>query len=75
MHNSEQAVIAHACHRYTLQLSGGLSVQDSMLVVTLLEVIEKEEGVVALHLPSGPLKRAFWVGTSTEMRTQYLPAH
>ena len=28
-----------------------------LLVVTLLEVSEKEEGVVALHLPSGPLKK------------------
>ena len=31
--HSEQAVIAHACHGHTLQLSTGLSVQDSMLVV------------------------------------------
>ena len=35
----------------------GLSVYDRWLVVvTLLEVGEKEEGVVALHLPTGPLK-------------------
>ena len=27
-----------------------------MLVVTLLEVSEKEEGIVAFHLPIGPLK-------------------
>ena len=31
-------------------------------MVTLLEVSEKEEGVVALHL--------LWVGAGTEMRTQ-----
>ena len=26
------------------------------IVITLLEVGEKEEGVVALHIPTGPLK-------------------
>ena len=32
-------------------------IQDSRLVVvTQLEVIEKEEGVVALNIPTGPLK-------------------
>ena len=38
-----------------------------LLVITLLEVSEREEGVVAIHLPIGSLK--------TDMRTQYLPAH
>ena len=28
----------------------------NLVVVTLLEISEKEEGVVALHLPTGPLK-------------------
>ena len=37
-----QAVIAHACHGHTLQLC--------------LEVSEREEDVVALHLPIGLLK-------------------
>ena len=32
--HSEQAVIAHVCHGHTLQLSAGLSVYDSMLVVS-----------------------------------------
>ena len=44
------------------------------LVVTMLEVSEREESVVALHLPIGPLKHLLWVGAGTEMRTQYLPA-
>ena len=39
-----------------LQLSTGLSVWNRRLVVTLLEVSEREEGVVALHLPIGLLK-------------------
>ena len=58
-----QAVIAHACHGHTLQLC--------------LEVSEREEDVVALHLPNsiGLLKKTLWVGTGTEMRTQYLPAY
>ena len=37
------------------------------LVVTVLEVSEKEEGVVAIHLPTGPLKNPLWVGASTEI--------
>ena len=41
---------------HTLQLSAGLCVLDCKLVVTLLEVNEREEGVVALHLPIGSLK-------------------
>ena len=45
------------------------------LVVTLLEVSEKEEALVALHLPIGPLKKPLWVGAGNEMRTQYLSAH
>ena len=53
--HSEQAVIAHACHGHTLQLSTGLSVLHRRLV-TLLEVSERRECVVALHLPFGPLK-------------------
>ena len=35
----------------------------------MLEVIEREEGVVALHLPIEPLKNTVWVGAGTEMRT------
>ena len=42
-------------------------------VVTLLEVSEREEGVVALLLRTGPLK-PLCIGAGTEMRTQYLPA-
>ena len=61
---------AHACHGHTLQLSSGLSVLDRMLVVILLEVREREEGVVALHLPDGPYKNPLLVGAGTEMRTQ-----
>ena len=39
---------------------GCLSCTDSQqLVVTLLEVSESEEGVVAIHLPIGPLKLAW----------------
>ena len=51
-----QSKLLHTCHEHTLQLSAGLSVHDSRLVVTMLEVSEKDEGVVALHLPIGPLK-------------------
>ena len=40
-----QAGIAHACHGHTIQLSTGLSVSDRWLVVTLLEVSEREECV------------------------------
>ena len=35
------------------------------LVVTLLEVSERDEAVVALHLPIGPLKPPLWVGVGT----------
>ena len=46
------------------------------LVLTLLEVSEREEGVVAIHTPTHwVFKNPLWVGDSTEMRTQYLPAH
>ena len=42
----------------------------------MLEVSEKEKGVVAVHLVNGPLKKTQpRVRASTEMRTQYLPAH
>ena len=51
--HSELAVIAHACHGDTLLLSAEMTVQDSSLVVTLLEVSEREEGAVALHLSTG----------------------
>ena len=44
------------------------------LVVTLLAVNEREEGVVALHPPIGSLKKLLWVGAGTEIRTQYLLA-
>ena len=47
IHDSERAVIAHACHGHTLLLSAGLSVLDRMLVVTLSEVCvwEREKSV------------------------------
>ena len=38
----------------------------SRLVITLLEVSEREEGVVAVKNPP-------WVGAATKMRTQHLP--
>ena len=41
----------------------------SILVVTLLEFSEREEGVVAIHLPLGPLKNLLWVGAATEIQT------
>ena len=41
------------------------------LKLGLLVVDEREEVVVALHLPTGPLKNLLWVGAGTEMRTQY----
>ena len=52
-------------------------VLGSRLVVTILVVFEKEEGVVGLHLPIGSLKKKkpLWVEAGTEMRNQYLPAH
>ena len=34
----------------------GPKIRGYKLVITLLEVSEKEEGVVAIHLPIGPLK-------------------
>ena len=49
-------MVAHARHGHKLQLSSGLSVSDRMLVITLLEVSEGEEDVVALHQPIGPLE-------------------
>ena len=45
------------------------------LVVTLLEVSEKEQGVMAIQLPIGSLKTRSGFGAGTEMRTQYLPVH
>ena len=55
--HSEQAVIAHACHGHTLQLSTGLSVHGRLIVgLTLLEASDREDGVVAIHLPIGSLK-------------------
>ena len=33
----------------------------------LLDVSEREEGVLALNLPIGPFKNLLWVGVSTEM--------
>ena len=54
---------------------GCLSTERLVVVVTLLEVSDREEGVVALHLPIGPLKTLLWVGVGTKMRTQNLPAH
>ena len=38
-----------------------------LMVVTLLEVSEKEEGVVALHLPIWVFINPLWVGAGTEM--------
>ena len=49
------------------------SLPRTEVVVTLLEVSEIEDGVVAL--PIGHLKTRCGVGAGTEMRTQYLPAH
>ena len=49
-------MVAHARHGHTLQLSSGLSVSDRKLVVTLLEVSEGDEDVVALHLPTEHLE-------------------
>ena len=43
-------------------------------VVTLLEVSEKEEGCSGLTPTHRAFKNSLWVGTGTEMRTQYLPA-
>ena len=39
-----------------------------------MDVSEKEESVVALNLPIGPLKNLLWVGAGIDMRTQYLLA-
>ena len=44
-------------------------------VVTLLEVSEKEDGVEALHLPKGQIKKPLCDGAGSEIRTQYIPAH
>ena len=41
----------------------------------MLEVSEKEEGVVVIRLPIGALKNPLCVGACTEIRTKYLPAH
>ena len=62
MAHSDQAVIAH-------------TPVINWAVCLLLEFREREEGVVALHLPIEPLKTLLWVGACTEMQTQYLPAH
>ena len=46
-----------------------------MLVVTLLEVCAKEEGVVVLHIPIGPLKHALgwsWYRDSNPVPTSPL---
>ena len=50
------AVIAHACHGHTLQLGCLSRTVGKWLVVTLLEVSEKEYSIVALYLPYGPLR-------------------
>ena len=39
-----------------LEAIGPIGLRPALLVVSLLEVSEKEVGVVALHLPIGPLK-------------------
>ena len=41
----------------------------------MLEVSEREEGIVALHLPIVSLKIPLLDGAVAEMRTQYLPTH
>ena len=44
----------------------------------MLEDSEREEGVVAIHLPIWAFKKnkkQLWIRAGTEMRTQYLPAH
>ena len=41
----------------------------------MLEVSEKEEGLVALHLHIEPLKNPLWVGAGTKMRAKYLPVN
>ena len=40
----------------------------------MLEVSEREEGVVVIHLSIGPLKTSSGL-EPVPMRTQYLPAH
>ena len=62
--NIQSKLIAHSCHGHTLQLSTGLSVLDRRLVVTLLDVGEKEECVVSLYL-LWAFKNLLWVGAST----------
>ena len=39
---------------------GCLSTERLVVVVTLLEVSDREEGVVALYVPIGPLKTLLW---------------
>ena len=46
---------------------GVLKIKFLLMVVTLLEVSEKEEGVVALHLPIWVFINPLWVGAGTEM--------
>ena len=41
----------------------------------MLEVSDKEEGIMGLKLPIEPFKNPLWVGAGSEMRTQYLSAH
>ena len=67
--HSEQAVIAHSSYQL-----GCLSIKkvNSKLIVTLLEVSEREEDVVGLYLSTRPLK--IWAGVSTNMQTQHLLA-
>ena len=43
--------------------------------VSLFVVSEKEVGVVAIHLLIEPFQYPLHVGTGTEIRTRYLPAH
>ena len=37
----------------------------------MLEASERDEDVVAIHLPNWVFKNPFYVGAGTEMRTQY----
>ena len=39
-------------------------------MVTLLEVSEREEGVVALHLPTGPLKKNISASLNKTLKNQ-----
>ena len=49
VHIQSKAVIAHACHEHTLQLSAGLSVWDSRLVVSNNPVRGKEMFYLTTH--------------------------